>query len=218
MRWLANIGDALGAWGFYALGNLRAGWLGVRVSPGARVSPRAQIAGAYAIGRAAIGSGVVIGEGSYIGSGAVMSGRIGRWCAIGYEVVIGPSEHDPDAATLSPVLARRRGLPASTTERVVAPPVIDDEVWIGAGVIVLRGVHIGHGAVIAAGAVVTTDVPPLEIWGGVPAKRLRARRVPEAPDVDDAADTADASDPAHRAHATGRPHAAGRPGAAAAGP
>lgn len=53
--------------------------------------------------------------------------------------------------------------------------VIENDVWIGHGVIVLGGVTIGAGSVIAAGAVVTKDVPPCEIWGGIPAKKMRDR-------------------------------------------
>jgi len=52
---------------------------------------------------------------------------------------------------------------------------IGDDVWIGANAVVVDGVHIGRGAVIAAGAVVSKDVPPLAIVGGVPAKVLRFR-------------------------------------------
>ena len=55
------------------------------------------------------------------------------------------------------------------------PVVIEQDVWIGANVIVLPGVTIGEGAVIAAGAVVTKDVPPFAIFGGVPAKQIRSR-------------------------------------------
>ena len=55
------------------------------------------------------------------------------------------------------------------------PIVIEDDVWIGARAIILKGVRIGTGAVIAAGAVVTKDVPPFEIWGGVPAKLISKR-------------------------------------------
>lgn len=47
--------------------------------------------------------------------------------------------------------------------------------WIGTGAIILQGVNIGDGAVVAAGAVVTKDVPAYEIWGGVPAKCIRQR-------------------------------------------
>ena len=178
MTLLTNLVRALLTAAFYAFGWCRAGWLGVHVLPGARVSPRATIRGAHSLGRAAIGSAVTIGKGSYIGSGEVMSGVIGRWCSIGYGVVIGPTEHDIDAPTTSPVLARTRGQGTASTERDVPPPVIGDEVWIGANAVVLRGVTIGQGAVIAAGAVVTRDVPAMEVWGGVPAKRLRGRSLP----------------------------------------
>lgn len=53
--------------------------------------------------------------------------------------------------------------------------VVGDDVWIGYNAIILSGVHIGQGAVIAAGAVVTKDIPPYAIAGGVPAKVLKYR-------------------------------------------
>lgn len=55
------------------------------------------------------------------------------------------------------------------------PVVIEDDVWIGAGAIILKGVRIGRGSIIAAGALVIRDVPPYSIAGGVPAKRLKVR-------------------------------------------
>lgn len=51
--------------------------------------------------------------------------------------------------------------------------VIGNKVFLGAGVIICKPVHIGDNAYIAAGAVVTKDVPPGEIWGGVPAKFIK---------------------------------------------
>lgn len=54
-----------------------------------------------------------------------------------------------------------------------APIVIEDDVWIGAGAIVLPGVTIGRGSVVAAGAVVTADVSPFTVVGGVPAKTIK---------------------------------------------
>lgn len=53
--------------------------------------------------------------------------------------------------------------------------IVDDDVWIGYGSIILSGVHIGQGAVIAAGSVVTKDVPPYAVVGGVPAKIIKYR-------------------------------------------
>lgn len=55
------------------------------------------------------------------------------------------------------------------------PVVIGNDVWIGANVVIMPGIHIGDGAVIAAGAVVTKDVDPYAIVGGVPAKTIRYR-------------------------------------------
>lgn len=53
--------------------------------------------------------------------------------------------------------------------------VVEDDVWIGHRVTVVGPVKIGAGSIVAAGAVVTTDIPPCEIWGGVPARKLADR-------------------------------------------
>ena len=60
-----------------------------------------------------------------------------------------------------------------------APVVIEDDVWTGANVTILKGVTIGRGSVIAAGAVVTKSFPPYSIIGGVPAKLIKMRFTPE---------------------------------------
>jgi acetyltransferase-like isoleucine patch superfamily enzyme len=52
---------------------------------------------------------------------------------------------------------------------------IGNDVWLGYNVVVLKGVYIGDGSVIAAGSVVTKSVPGYEIWGGVPAKKIGSR-------------------------------------------
>jgi len=54
---------------------------------------------------------------------------------------------------------------------------IGADVWLGHGVIVMRGITINDGAIVAAGAVVTRDVPAYEVWAGTPAKKLRDRFV-----------------------------------------
>jgi acetyltransferase-like isoleucine patch superfamily enzyme len=55
------------------------------------------------------------------------------------------------------------------------PIVIEDDVSIGAGAIILKGIKIGEGAVVAAGAVVTKSIPPYTIWGGNPARKIGTR-------------------------------------------
>lgn len=53
--------------------------------------------------------------------------------------------------------------------------IIEDDVWIGHNATIIGGLTIGKGSIIAAGAVVTQNVPPCEIWGGVPAKKIKDR-------------------------------------------
>lgn len=63
-----------------------------------------------------------------------------------------------------------------TYNSVIAPVVIEDYVWLASRVTILPGVTVGRGAVVAAGAIVTKDVPPLAIVGGVPAKIIGYRK------------------------------------------
>lgn len=58
---------------------------------------------------------------------------------------------------------------------VDGPIIVDENVWIGLNVTILKSVHIGEDAVVAAGALVTKDIPPFEVWGGVPAKKIGER-------------------------------------------
>lgn len=72
------------------------------------------------------------------------------------------------------------GTPSIWAGRDVARPVrIEDDAWIGHAAILLHGVRVGEGAVIAAGALVTKDVPAYSIVAGVPARVLRMRFEPE---------------------------------------
>lgn len=53
--------------------------------------------------------------------------------------------------------------------------MVDDDVWIGSRATILSGVHIGQGAIVAAGSVVTRDVPPYAVVGGVPTRIIKYR-------------------------------------------
>ena len=68
-----------------------------------------------------------------------------------------------------------RDIPTKEQDYLDAPIVIEDDVWIGAGAIILAGVTVGKGSIIAAGAVVNKDVPEYAIVGGVPAKVIKYR-------------------------------------------
>lgn len=58
--------------------------------------------------------------------------------------------------------------------------MIEDDVWIGTSAIIISGITIGKGSIVAAGSVVNRDVPPCEIWAGVPAKKVKDRFTSEA--------------------------------------
>jgi acetyltransferase-like isoleucine patch superfamily enzyme len=108
--------------------------------------------------------------------------RIGAFTSIaaGCEILIG-GEHIPEWVTTFP-LRIQFGLPGKFSDglpRSKGDITIGNDVWLGMNATVLSGVNIGDGVVVAAGAVVTADVPPYAIVGGVPAKLLRFRFSPE---------------------------------------
>jgi len=106
--------------------------------------------------------------------------KIGNFCSIaGDTMFILNADHYVDTISTYPFLVQM-GLEGIAREGVSKGDiVVDDDVWIGYRSTILSGVHIGQGAVIAAGAVVTKDVPPYAIVGGVPAKVLKYRFSPE---------------------------------------
>lgn len=128
---------------------------------------------------------VSIGDHSYCSSGAVLFNgtSIGRFCSIGYNVQIGCPEHPLNFLSTSPAVYRKSAASAYLDwpkDDILDPVVIENDVWIGSNAVILHGVRIGNGAVVAAGAVVTKDVPDFAVVGGVPAKILRKRFDAEA--------------------------------------
>lgn len=70
---------------------------------------------------------------------------------------------------------RERSVLIGRQPPVTGPIVIGPDVWLGVNVVVLRGTRIGRGSVVAAGSVVRGEIPDFEVWGGVPARRLKTR-------------------------------------------
>ena len=99
--------------------------------------------------------GAVVGEGTMIDMGAVLGGRatVGKHCHVGA------------GAVLAGVVE-----PASAT-----PVIVEDNVLIGANAVVIEGCRIGHDAVVAAGAVVVSDVAPNTVVAGCPAKVIKVK-------------------------------------------
>lgn len=110
----------------------------------------------------------------------IINANIGRYCSIGYNTIIGPPNHLVDAFTTSNAILYIKELAVLFPNQPHAmPPQIGNDVWIAANCLVLQGVSIGDGAVIAGGSVVTKDVEAGWIYGGVPAKKIRRRKVDE---------------------------------------
>lgn len=122
-----------------------------------------------------------MGDYSYVGRNfTCWHAKIGKYCSISWNVGIGGANHDYHRISQHAFLyAPQFGMMEPGQEpgynRFDTVCEIGNDVWIGCNAVICRGVHIGDGAVIAAGAVVTKDVEPYTIVGGVPAKVLKRR-------------------------------------------
>ncbi len=130
--------------------------INARIEPGAIIREQVEIGdGAVIMMGAIINIGAVIGSGTMIDMGAVLGGRatVGNRCHIGAGAVL--------AAVIEPASA--------------VPVVIEDDVLVGANAVVIEGVRVGKGAVVAAGSIVINDVPPNAVVAGVPAKVIKQK-------------------------------------------
>lgn len=132
-------------------------WAGAAVGRGVRICSSVTILGP---GRLEIGDDTWVGPQVLIVSGSCV--RIGRCVDIAPKVFIGTGTHQPDA--------EGKHSAGSGINRDV---VIGDGVWLGVCSTILPGISIGHKAVVAAGAVVTRDVPEMKVVGGIPAEILK---------------------------------------------
>lgn len=132
-----------------------------------------------------IGANVKFGRFSYIGERSTVSQgvEIGKFCSIAKEVILGAYEHPVDWVTTHPLIFGT--LPFDFIQESLLfekvawdggkSPTIENDVWIGHRAFIKNGVRVGNGAIVAAGAVVVSDVPPYAVVGGVPAKIIRYR-------------------------------------------
>jgi len=119
-----------------------------------------------------------IGNYNFIGKNTYVENcsSIGSFCSISFDVKIGLRNHHLKTISTSPYFYRKsKGWVKKDNSPIKDPVVIGHDVLISANSIVLDGVSIGTGAVVASGAIVNKNVPPYAIVGGVPAKVLKYR-------------------------------------------
>lgn len=109
------------------------------------------------------GDCVYIGQYSYIGPNT----HLGNFCMLSDNVNIIGHDHRYTMAGTPTILAGRE-----TYEPIT---ILEDDIWIGHGVTIMRGITIGEGSIIAANSVVTKNIPPYQIYGGTPAKYIKNR-------------------------------------------
>jgi acetyltransferase-like isoleucine patch superfamily enzyme len=118
--------------------------------------------------RADVRPDLVAGPYAFVNANCVVMGgvEIGKYSMLAQGVAVVGADHRYDIVGLPMIFSPRP--PAVRT-------IIEDDVWIGFGAVVIQGVTIGRGSIIAACSVVTKDVPSFEVWGGVPAKKIKDR-------------------------------------------
>lgn len=106
----------------------------------------------------------------------IQNAEIGKYCSVSWDVTIGATKHPIHTISTHAFPYRKQfGLCGSDIKLEHKKVIIENDVWIGCGAIIMPGVHISNGAIIGAGAVVTKDVAAYEIVAGVPAKNIGYR-------------------------------------------
>lgn len=165
--------------------------VGVRTTSGANFSRKAKFIfePPLTLANTIFHTGTNIGAYTYMRGGDIYSlKKIGRFCSLAPGFNIGASNHPTNFLSTHPFQYGASGFSywhkfrdfdhnglTMPPEAVKEAPIIGNDVWLGGGVTICKGVSIGDGAVVAAGSVVTKDVPPYAIVGGVPAKIIKFR-------------------------------------------
>lgn len=122
-----------------------------------------------------------IGRHTYVSNARIVHADIGAFCSIGPDVNIGGLGNHPSKwisthpVFYSTLMQSGKTFAVRDLFEELKPNKIGNDVWIGARALILDGILIGDGAIIAAGAVVNKDVPPYAVMGGVPASIIRYR-------------------------------------------
>jgi acetyltransferase-like isoleucine patch superfamily enzyme len=141
---------------------------GVRVGARTRIYGRVDVEGVGAIARnVSVGEECMFTTPLYLNASGEI--RIGNRVVIGHHAMIITDDHEMDSPD------QRCG------DRYARPVIIEDGVWIAARATILPGVTLGRGCVVAAGALVTRDVPPHTLVAGVPARPIK--KLPQGQDV-----------------------------------
>lgn len=116
---------------------------------------------------------LVAKEFSFVNIGCVLGPKVvlGKYVMLGPRVAVVGGDHIYSKPAVPIIFSGRPTVPTT---------LIDDDAWVGFGAIILAGVTIGRGAIVGAGSVVTGDVPPFEIYAGVPARKIGDRFTGEA--------------------------------------
>lgn len=142
----------------------------------------ADLEGNIAVNRRNFIQDAKVGRFTYTGQNTTIRGSsVGRFCSISWNVSVGGKDHGMDRVTNSALWAfhnmdGNKPEPSSFVYAKDEPAcVLGSDVWVATNAVVLRGVVVGDGAVIAAGCVVTRDVEPYTVVAGVPGKVIRSR-------------------------------------------
>ncbi|HMR87789.1 MAG TPA: CatB-related O-acetyltransferase [Saprospiraceae bacterium] len=117
---------------------------------------------------------ISVGDDVFIGSGANFAASE-TFISIGSKVMFGPNVTIMGGNHNTSVIGAYMYDVKVKLPENDQPVIIEDDVWVGTGVIILKGVTIGKGSIIAAGSVVTKSCKPYSILGGIPAKLLKSR-------------------------------------------